>query len=382
VKILILNNEFPPLGGGTGVVNLHILKELSKNEDLEIDLVTSSRSKSDYKTEKFSEHITIHKVPVDNQNIHHATCWELLRYTFRGLRKSIDLQKRKNFDVCLAFSAAPAGGIAFVLKKFLGLPYIVSLQGPDIPGFEVRYKYLYPFLKPILSIIWDTADKVVAISAQQKQLAQDFKKDIEILVVPNGVDPEEFHPIIKDNTEIKILCVGRLIKRKGMDHLIEAFKRVQDSEPNKQLSLVIAGTGDEEASLKDLARALDLSDSVHFLGFVDRSEMPRVYQDADVFCLPSEHEGMSIALLEAISTQLPIIFSNTGGADELIEHEKNGLLFDYGDVETLAAHLARLCSDAALRESMSKENEKRRMEFSWAAITNHWLQLFNDVKRN
>ena len=80
----MFDNEFPPLGGGTGVVNYHLFQQFSEHADVTVDLVTSSRDRYAYERERFSERITLYKVPVDNRNIHHATNRELLRYAWRG----------------------------------------------------------------------------------------------------------------------------------------------------------------------------------------------------------------------------------------------------------------------------------------------------------
>ena len=146
----MFDNEFPPLGGGTGVVNLHLLEEMALRPDVTVDLVTSSRTRARYETEPFADRITIYKVPVDNRNIHHATNRELLRYGWRGLRLARQLASQHHYDVSFAFAGVPAGAISHLLRLTHGLPYVLSLQGPDVPGFEARYNYLYPLLTPLI----------------------------------------------------------------------------------------------------------------------------------------------------------------------------------------------------------------------------------------
>ncbi len=138
MRILMLDNEFPPLGGGTGVINYHVLKEFGGCPDVFVDLVTSSRSAHEFETEQFAERITIYKVPVDNHNIHHSSNRELLRYAWRGLEFSRKLIQQRAYTASLAFAGVPAGAISYMLKLLYGLPYLVSLQGPDVPGFEAR----------------------------------------------------------------------------------------------------------------------------------------------------------------------------------------------------------------------------------------------------
>lgn len=141
----MLNNEYPPLGGGTGTVNREILKHLAGNPDLEIDLVTSSADENQ-KVESFSKRITIYKIPVDRFNIHHASNKELILYGWRAFRQGYKLHQKKQYDLCFAWSAVPACVSALALKSISGLPYIVRVSGPDIPGFEERYQNLYPVL--------------------------------------------------------------------------------------------------------------------------------------------------------------------------------------------------------------------------------------------
>jgi hypothetical protein len=88
----MLNNEFPPLGGGTGTVNRALLEHLGRVPEIEIDLITSALGKS-FEKESFSRRIEIYKVPVRNQNIHHTSNRELLEYSIRGLRLALKLER-------------------------------------------------------------------------------------------------------------------------------------------------------------------------------------------------------------------------------------------------------------------------------------------------
>jgi phosphatidyl-myo-inositol dimannoside synthase len=375
MRILMLDNEFPPLGGGTGVVNYHLLKQLVNYQDIWVDLVTSSRSRNRYEIERFAERITIYKVPVDNQNIHHATNIELLRYTWRAMWFSRKLLKQHDYDLSFAFAGVPAGAISYILKLFNGIPYLVSLQGPDVPGFEARYNYLYPFLRPLLRVIWRQALIVTAISKEHQRLAYETLPNIPIPIVYNGVETEEFYPTERGTSEINLLCVGRLIERKGQHHLLHAFARLYKHYFGQTLRLTLAGTGDAEAHLKLLASDLGIANAVHFAGFVTREQMPEMYRNADIFVLPSHNEGMSIALLEALSTGLPVIVTATGGTEELVREGENGLIVQWADIDQLASALQTLISSEAMRGKMGAASRQIALSFSWAEITKHYLEL-------
>jgi phosphatidylinositol alpha-1,6-mannosyltransferase len=375
MRILMLDNEFPPLGGGTGVVNYHLLKELAGYTDVMVDLVTSSRTRDHYEIERFAERITIYKVPVDNRNIHHSSNAELMRYAWRGLHLSRKLLKQYHYDLSFAFAGVPAGVISYVLYRLTGLPYIVSLQGPDVPGFEARYNYLYPILKPLLRVVWRRAAAVTAISGEHQRLAKETTPELAIPIIYNGVETDVFYPADARDQSINLLCVGRLIERKGQQHLLRSFADLRKQLPDRELQLTLVGTGDAEAALKQQARELGIADQVTFKGFVAREDMPEVYRQADLFVLPSQSEGMSIALLEALASSLPVVVTNTGGTEELVTTGENGLVVDWADVAGLTLALRQLAEDPALCERMGAASRAIAVRCSWQEITKQYVVL-------
>jgi phosphatidylinositol alpha-1,6-mannosyltransferase len=377
MRILMLDNEFPPLGGGTGVVNYHLLKELARYPEITVDLVTSSRTRECYERERFAERITIYKVPVDNRNIHHSTNVELLRYTWRGLALCRKLLRAAPYDLSFAFAGVPAGAMSYALRLRWGLPYIVSLQGPDVPGFEARYNYLYPALKPLLRRVWRDAHAVLAISREHRELARRTLPGLAIPIIYNGVETDVFAPRREASAALRLLCVGRLIERKGQQHLLRAFAQLCARFPGQGLQLSLVGTGDNEQPLRRLAAELGVAGRVDFTGFVDRDGMPAVYNRADIFVLPSESEGMSIALLEAMASGLPVVVTATGGTDELVTPELNGLVVPWADVGRLAEALARLVAQPELRAAMGERSRERARAFAWDEIARQYVELMS-----
>ena len=371
----MFDNEFPPLGGGTGVVNLHLLEEMALRPDVTVDLVTSSRTRARYETEAFADRITIYKVPVDNRNIHHASNRELLRYSWRGLRLARQLASSHQYDVSFAFAGVPAGAISYLLRLTHGLPYVVSLQGPDVPGFEARYNYLYPVLTPFITRIWRQAGVVTAISAEQVALAHRTMPDLPLVTIPNGVDTKAFVPAANTpGRPFTMICVARLIERKGQHHLLQAFAWLRAAS-SERMALIFVGTGDAEPQLRALAAKLQVAEAVTFKGFVAREHMPAVYHEADVFVLPSQHEGMSIALLEAMASGLPVVVTDTGGTAELVAQGANGEIVPWADVPILTAALQRLLKDGEHRRRMGAESRRRALAFGWPALAARYLEL-------
>ena len=364
MRLLMLNNEFPPLGGGTGTVNRAMLERFAAVPDLEIDLITSSLGNRQER-ESFATKIEIHKVPVRNKNIHHSSNRELIEYAVRALLLAIALHRQNPYDLCLAWSAVPAGVVALFLKRILRLRYIVRVCGPDIPGFEQRYQMIHFFLGPLIRRVWSASERLIAKSAREIEMIHAVDPRMDCLLIPNGVDLRKFTRVqpIPDDGPIRLLCVGRLIERKGQHYLIEAVKRLTDGGIDVRLDLV--GTGDARATNEALVAKLGLTDRVRFVGYVPREEIVREYAAAHVFVLPSYNEGMSVALLEAMAAGLALVVTPAGGTPELVQPGINGLVFEWADVEALTGHLRRLAEDRALARRLGEASRLRASNFSW-----------------
>jgi phosphatidyl-myo-inositol dimannoside synthase len=377
----MLDNEFPPLGGGMGTVNQALLECYAQTPELEIDLITSALG-GRQEVEQFAGHIRIIKVPVWNRNIHHSTCRELILYSVQALPQSLKYHRAMPYDFCLAWSSLPAGAVALALHRLVMLPYAVWVSGPDIPGFERRYRFIYPLLSPVIRRIWRDATHVVAKCAGEIEMIRAVESKTNIRFIPNGVDLATFRPgpDLPDDGPLRVICVARLIERKGQDHLIEAIKRLTDSGINVVLSLI--GTGDSQRDYEDQACRLGIEDRVQFVGYVPREEINAYYNSAHVFVLPSYNEGMSLAALEAMAAGLPLIVTRTGGTAELVEEGVNGYSFNWADIDALTNYLHMFAKDRALARRMGVASRARALSFSWDTIARQFLALFSDQLLN
>jgi phosphatidylinositol alpha-1,6-mannosyltransferase len=380
MRLLMLNNEFPPLGGGTGTVNQAMLQRFARMTGLEIDLVTSALGKA-YEEECFAIKIQIYKVPVRNNNIHHSSNRELIVYAIRALLLALKLYRKNPYDLCFAWSAVPAGAVALALKRIIGLRYIVRVCGPDIPGFERRYQIINFLIAPLIRRIWQAADKVIAKSEREIEMIHAVDPRVDCLLIPNGVEINRFKPAhpVPDDGPLKLLCVGRLIERKGQHHLIDAVKRLTDEGIDVRLDLV--GEGDARPANEAQVARLRLTDRIRFLGYVPREEIVRHYAAAHIFVLPSYNEGMSVALLEAMASGLAVLVTPTGGTPELVQPEVNGLIFDWAAVAELTAHLRRLAQDRALVRRMGEASRRRATDFSWETASQRYGEIFTQLVR-
>jgi glycosyltransferase involved in cell wall biosynthesis len=379
MRILMLNNEFPPLGGGMGTVNLALFKQFAPNPDLEIDLITSAINGAQ-EFEQFSDKIRIFKVPVWNQNIHHSSNRELTLFAALALFKAHKLHKDNGYDFCFSWSSVPAGAVALALFNIVDLPYMVRVSGPDIPGFEPRYRHLYLLLTPLLRSIWRNAAPLIAKCQEEVAMIQAVDPNVKVKIIPNGVDLSGFYPgpPIPDQGPLRILCSARLIERKGQHHLILAVKKL--AEEGVYVNVDLLGTGDSLAEFQKLAQKYCVDDRVHFLGYIPREEIPKYYTQAHVFVLPSQNEGMSLAALEAMAAGMPLVVTRTGGVKSLVEEGVNGFTLDWADVNTLARHINRLSEGRSLARHMGKASRERAEKFKWDAVARKYLELFVDTQ--
>ena len=377
MRLLMLNNEFPPLGGGTGTVNRAILTRLAGVPGLEIDLVTAALGRRTER-EQFAGNVRLFKVPVNNQNLHHSSNRELLTYAALALPAALRLHRANPYDLIFAWSAVPAGGVALALHRLIGLPYILRVCGPDIPGFERRYGALYPILTPTIKAIWHGASKLVAKCQGEADMMLAVKPGLQIELVPNGVALDAFPAApIADGGPLRVLCVARLIERKGQQHLIEAVRRLRAEGLAVQLELI--GEGDARQANEELARHLGVAAWVTFAGYVPREQIAARYAAAHVFVLPSYNEGMSVATLEAMAAGLPTLVTRTGGAEELVAEGVTGEIFNWADVDSLTAHLRRLANDRALARQMGAAARTHAQRFTWETAATRYLALFHEL---
>jgi glycosyltransferase involved in cell wall biosynthesis len=187
---------------------------------------------------------------------------------------------------------------------------------------------------------------------------------------PNGTQKERY-----------ILCVGRLDIGKGLEDLVQAARIMLQREPESKPCFVLAGKGPLEAELKSLIARLGLESHFELRGHVGtRQELVELYRKADMFVLPSHHEGMPTVLLEALATGLPVVSTGVGGALEVIIDRENGLLVPPADPQALAEALLTMTHDEELRRRCSA-NARRTVEerFSWEAVARRYLQVYQSA---
>ena len=271
--------------------------------------------------------------------------------------------KKERPDVVIAFMEAV---YEFVLTALLGtgIP-VISSERKDPATLGPMRKFLRWLLLP-------TAKAHVV---QTKQIKKYYSKRIQrrTQIIYNPVNERVFQ--VKEERLKRIVSVGRLYPQKNQKMMIEAFAKVAEDFP--EWSLTIFGDGFLRKNLESLVEGLKVKDRVSLPG---RNEnVIEEVAKSEVFCLSSDYEGMSNAMIEALCVGTPVISTRVSGTDELIRNEENGLLVDIGDTDGLVKAFERLLGDKALREKLATEGKKLAPKFKTDRIVDEWEILIKKI---
>lgn len=384
MKILFLNYEYPPLGGGAANATACILEEWAHEPGLEAHLVTSSTG-SEHETICVGGQVYVHRLPIGKNegNLHHQSIKDLLLYSVKSWWYARKLIREQSvpFDVTLAFFGVPCGFIALLLRLEFGLPFVVALRGSDVPGYSQKYAWLYPLLRPMIGFIWKRAKAVVPNSVGLAELARQSAPDQAFTIIENGVDIKRFFPA-QHRTDEFIITPGasRVTERKGLNYLIEAVALLAPKYPT--LRLKVMGDGSARPALEALVKERGLEGKVVFLGRIPREETTPYYQEASLFVLPSLNEGMSNAMLEALATGLPIVATPTGGTAELVIEGQNGMVVPERSVPALAQAIEFFLSDLEQVKAYGAESRRRAEAQGWDRVAKSFKTLLeNSIKK-
>jgi glycosyltransferase involved in cell wall biosynthesis len=377
MRILMINYEFPPIGGGGGNVTYYISKHLAKYGH-HVSVITSQFGNLP-KYEKL-DGFEVRRIPVLRKNPNVCGIHEMLTFVVSASLYSLKFVKKFRPDIIHVFFGIPSGPVAYLLKKVYFIPYVVFLGGRDVPRPHPDppfYRLIYGILKPVIRSIWGNSKAVVACSSGLREMALKTDSKSNIQVIPDGVDLEKFHPIDKkiNSEKIRILAIGRLIPRKGFDFLIRSLPEVLKLA-NKDFIVEIVGDGPLRNDLIHKAEELKVAEKVVFSGSIPYEQLADKYQQADIFILSSLAEGMPLVVLEAMASGLPIISSKVQGIEEVVKQGINGYLFSPTDYSTLSQYLAKLINNDDIRLKMGTESTKIIKDYDWANITEQYIRIY------
>ena len=368
MRILMLNYEYPPLGGGASPVTKSLSEELVKLGH-SVDVVTMG-----FKGLKQREEIngvTVYRVPCIRKEQSVCQTHEMLSYCYSAYRFLPKLLQENKYDINHTHFIIPTGFVSYLKRK--KLPYIITSHGSDVPNynpdrFGLQHKLLNPFWKKIAT----NAECITSPTVYLKNLilenfdGKDYDNKIE--VIPNGIDPEYFSPKKKED---KILVVTRLCERKGVQYVIDAMKDIKNYE------LVICGDGPYKEQLKQQISKLNVS-NIHLLGYVSYEKLKNEYETSSIFVLPSSAENFPVVLLEAMASGCAIITTNVTGCPEVVGD--TALLVRPKESKEIKDAIIKLMDDDELRTNMGDKARKRVVEnFTWKQVAQSYVKMYEKI---
>jgi len=303
----------------------------------------------------------------------------LRKYVFSQL-VSKQLQNINPDIVCV--DHAPMDLYAVMARNSIGFKLVYtyhSVEDPNLHLGKLR-KDLEKLQKRAYQVASD-ADLVIAVSSfLERQLSE---VGIESTVVYNGVNTELFRPRILNSSIYKIgvptiLYVGRLVKFKGVNLLIKAFRKVKREIP--EACLYVVGSTPDKKSIDDWneieALSRGLEKSIFFLGNVGDQLLSILYSISDLFVCASLYEGFGMPFLEAESCGVPCVGFNTSAIPEVVINKTTGILVEKGNIDKLADATVSLLRDSECRRKMSIAARKHAERFDWRTLS---MQLYNKL---
>lgn len=374
LKILMLNYEFPPIGGGGGKAHQCLLKQYAGDSQLKIDVLTSAPEPG-FTHQKFSDNIDLYKVGIHKKGLHYWRKTEVLEWLLKAGLYYRKMLRSNNYDLVHAFFGFPTGWLCY--RTADKLPYIISLRGSDVPGRHARLKFDYKVLAPVFKAIWKKAAALVACSEGLRNRALKFLPSVSIDVIPNGVELDRFYPAGtgEKSDALKLLTVGRLSVTKRAEMLIDAVEILHKNAC--KVNFTIVGGGSMEPRLRQIVARKNLGDIIEIKGWIEAGKMPQLYRQSDIFISATMQEGMSNAMLEAAASGLPIVTTPCEGTEELIAD--NGIVVEKADAGTIAQAVKELKDDEQVLEKMRKAARTQAEKFSWKSTAEEYLKYYHKV---
>jgi len=387
MRVLVAAIRYPPAPGGAEVYAHEIAKELMRRGH-EVEVWTSDLMR-EHPFERLKEPFGT----VDGVRVHRCRAWtpgEMIHYPVMPgelgmLRAGADVVHSNSFGYFHT-------NVAAARRRLRGTPLVISTHyhPPEtMQGGPARHLLRRVYDGAVAGWVFDQADRIVAVSRAELGSMRHHIRDMgKARVIPSGIDPARFAGSAPDGREFLerggiggpvLLYVGRLAQNKHMELVIGLMPELLEQVPD--LTLVIAGPDDGAgAAWKRQAADLGLGDRVRFEGYLAERDLLGAYAAADALVLPSDWEAFGLVLLEAMACRTPCVVADRGGAPEVVEDGRTGIVARYGDPAAWREAILRLLGDDRLRREMGERGREVALtRYSWSAVTDGVEALFKEL---
>jgi glycosyltransferase involved in cell wall biosynthesis len=380
LRILFCNYEYPPLGGGGGVVNALLAEELASRH--EVAVLTSRAAGAP--RESVERGVRVVRVPVwFRWRQATASMLSMLSYVLRAPAVGLRDLARHPCDVINTHFVLPSGPVGDHLARRHGVPNVLSVHGGDLyDPSKLTSPHRHALLRSWIRRLVRRADAVVGQSRNTlDNLARIYSGEARGIRIPLGIrrppadGPASRAELGLGPDDLLLVTVGRVVARKAIDQLLETLRRLE----GLPVHLLVVGTGPLVEPLERRAAELGLAGRARFLGHVEEREKFRILRMCDLFVSTSQHEGFGLVFLEAMVAGLPVICYDHGGQTDFLEDGLTGHLLRLNDLDAFAARCRELLSRADRRRQMARVNEGRVEEYLIDRCAEQYERVFEAV---
>jgi glycosyltransferase involved in cell wall biosynthesis len=380
MRILFTNYEYPPLGGGGGVVNAWLAEELAKKHD--VTVLTSQAP--DIPKERIEKGVRVIRVPVmgrDQKAV--ASMASMASYIPNAIREGRKLLRREKFDIINTHFVVPTGPVGDALSRFANIPNVLSLHGGDVYD-PSKFTSPHRHMPLRMSVRWllNRADVVVGQSKNTiNNMRVFYTHQVYAVRIPLGIPrPGDFGVADRatyglSDDETVFVTLGRLVARKNISELIQVMGALKD----KKAKLLIMGTGPLREELEAQARSLGIAEQIKFLGFVEEEEKLRILRMADAFVSTSHHEGFGLVFLEAMACGLPVVCYNYGGQTDFLDDDVTGHVVPLGSTQRFIKAMLDLVENPDKSKKMGELNLERVKTYFIEQCAHSYESLFEET---
>lgn len=378
MKLLILNYEYPPLGGGAGRCTKYQAEGLAALGH-EITVITTWYT-GENEIEDNSNFKLI-RLKSRRNKAYQSNPVEMVSWAIKTYQHISREKLYLNTDLILAHFTLPGGMVALPVKLFYKIPYLIISHGQDIPWFSPRELFLY-HLMFYLPIKWicSRASHITVLSQQRLAELNNItrrKYRYKNHIIPNGCDTAFFTPSTegKNMDSFRILFIGRLTLQKDPFTMLKAMRNLSGSEIPVHLEII--GDGPLKKKMEKFVRNHHLERKVTFWGWMSREALRKKYQNAHALAVTSRDEGMSLAMMEALSSGLYLFTTRVSGSEPLIRENINGNFIPYNDPEQLATILKSFYLEKIVNQYRIPDQVHRELRnaISW----DHYVKAYDQL---
>jgi glycosyltransferase involved in cell wall biosynthesis len=380
MRILFCNYEYPPLGGGGGVVMAALARELARRHTV---TVLTSRAMG-LPAESFDAGVRVVRAPVFfRRELAVANVASMLAYVPMAALRGLRLRRSGEFDVINTHFVVPSGPVGDLLGRLYRIPNVLSVHGGDLYDPSKRISpHRIAWLRRPIAYLLRRADALVGQSRNTLQnVEQIYGVERDTKLIPLGIDrPPQVAAASRADFGIPedafvMVTVGRLVARKATVRLVEALAAAQ--RPNAHL--LIVGDGPDTDAVRRAAADAGLTGRVHLLGNVTDTRKYQALGAADIFVSATQHEGFGLVFLEAMAYGLPVVCYDHGGQTDFLVDGETGHLVRLNDLDRLTRSIVNLHDDAAVRAAMSENNRRRVEDYFIDTCANRHEALFQET---